>query len=79
MATEGKVSDVTVANGYKKELEKETSEDWNYFHKKYHPIFRKLTGEFKKVCPKDNQHVQYQEIKNDGNHVLIEKKGSTKG
>jgi len=54
LARNGKIDNYEAATIYYDQMQKETSEDWNYYEKKYKPIFRKLTKEFQSLAPKDH-------------------------
>lgn len=52
LAEEGKITDYTVANHYWNQIKGCNIDDWNYFKKKYKPIFNNIMSDFRKVAPK---------------------------
>lgn len=52
LAKHGKIVDYTVANHYWNQIRGCGIDDWNYFKKKYQPIFNNIMSSFRKVAPK---------------------------
>lgn len=52
LATEGRITDYTVANHYWNQIKGCGIDDWDYFKKKYKPVFNNIMSDFRKVAPK---------------------------
>lgn len=52
IGTYGKIIDYKVCNDIWNEINEETSLDWEYYHKKYKPIWNKFHSEFVSIVVK---------------------------
>lgn len=52
IAVYGRIVDYTACNDIWKEISKETSQDWEYYHKKYKPIYNQYHSNFVKIASK---------------------------
>lgn len=53
LAQTGRITRFDAANALYEEMKAETSMDWEYYKKKYKPIYNKLSTQLRAVAPKD--------------------------